>query len=299
VPKLVISTVSSSNHFQWLIPTFIYSCKKAYPTAGVKVFLLGSLKPELRALLERFRKEKLIDDDWQVYENQFTGIKQRESTCNSLRFLIDPSHYKDYSYVMVRDIDFIVLPHKTTHLSYCSGRMKRMKASYFGTRGRPSSRSCNVSRRGWTGWFSRITGGLVIFSQEWFNQTKKARARYLELLTSSKHDKYDKFIAGSYREYDEVMLYRICKLSKLKTPKLRQKDAGGVRLSKSYRDIHLGDFAKSRGFNRIKKVIASDSVKAFLKLEKDPVWKDIKKVCGTNGKVRVMLRRARKHCRSR
>lgn len=298
--KVCFSTVCSSNHYSYFIPTFLYSIKRAYPNVGVKVFVKGKLKDDVRECLDKLRKDKLIDGDWEVKDDYFKKFPMRVSTCNSLRFLLPKDYFAGYDYVFIRDIDFIVLPHKVSHMGHFIKRMKSVSACMFGARGpyhfpsRPE-----INGKGWAGKYSRVGGGLVILkSPEWFDKTKGAVKHYRTCLKSSTGDGIDKHVAGSYREYDEVMLYRICKKSHIGTPSKKGRGVDGKGVSNTYRDIHLGDFAKW-GFSKIKRKISVETVRQYMLLEKDPVWQMVKEAAGKNKKVRVLLRRAKKHIRSR
>jgi hypothetical protein len=294
--------VCSSNHFAYYAPVFIYSIKKEYPDAGVKVFVMGKLKPEVSAILDKLRDERLIDTDWEVIEDRFSSYPTRVSTCNSLRFLLPKDSFEGYDYIIIRDIDFIVLPQTPSHFEHFKTRLDNVKSCMFGMRGPyrfPRRPEINID--GWKGDYSRIAGGLVVLKNpEWFNKTKDAVKEYRQYLKHSQHDNFDHHIAGSYREYDEVMLYRICKKSHVKVPTKKSKGVDGKGISKIYRDIHLGDFNKSRyGFKKMKKKIAPECVKKYMKLEQDPVWQEVKAVASTNPKVRKVLKAATKHIRSR
>ena len=300
--KLVFATVCSSNHFAYFAPVFIYSIKKAYPDAGVKVFVMGKLKDDVRAILDKLRNEQLIDGDWEVIENQFEDYPKRDSTCNCLRFLLQKKYFDGYDYIIIKDIDFIILPHEPSHYKYFVRRMKKIDTCMFGVRGPYQfPRRPQINRRGWKYEYTRVAGGTVVLKNpEWFDKTEKAVDAYRHWLKNSKHDDIDHHIAGSYREYDEVMLYRICKKSHVKVPTKKSKGVDGKGVSKIYRDIHLGDFnKKKRNFKKIRRVITKECVKKYMLLEQDPVWQEVKNAASSNKKVRIVLRRAKKHIRSR
>lgn len=287
--RLCFSTVSTENHFQYFIPTFAYSCMKANPDGGVRVFLKGKLKDPIQEAL------KMVPGDCKVIENYFTEYKMRPSTCNSLRFLVDAGEYEGFDYVFVRDVDFVVFGHEPTHMEYFSKRMK--SSSYYGIRGPYSHpRRPAISRIGWRQDFTRIAGGTLFFKNpQWLDMTKDQRARYRKLLLKGKHDEFDEHTPASYREYDEVMLYRICKGAGLRTPKIKNKDLYGHHISNVYRDVHLGDFAKKWSDARMKRVLAQENVKKYTGLEEDPAWQEIVKIVSSNDKVEKVLRRARKY----
>lgn len=294
--KICFTTVCSSNHYQYFIPVFVYSIKKAYPEAGVKVFLAGKLKDELRAIMTKLRTEKLINDDWEIFEDKYLDYPKRPSMYNAMRFLLKKENFSGYDYVLIKDIDFIVVPHEPTHLKYLSKRMKSVGACLLGTRGpynRP--RRPHINRRGWKYEFTRIAGGTVLLKNpEWFDKTAQAVSDYRQYLKYGKSDGIDGHVAGSYREYDEVMLHRICKKCHIKTPKKKGLAADNKGISKIYRDIHLGDFYKRKSWRKIRGKIPKETVKQYRILEKDPVWQEVKAVASSNPKVGKTLSLARK-----
>jgi len=300
VSKVCFTTVCSSNHYSYFIPVFVYSIKKAYPDAGVKVFVMGKLKDDIRAAMDDLRRSNAINNDWEIFDNRYSEYPKNESTCNSLRFLLNKENFSGYDYVFVRDVDFVVFRHKPTHLEYYAGRMGK-KYCMYGVRGPYNyPRRTHINRSGWKGEYTRIAGGGVMLKNpEWFDRTEKMVKHYRQCLKYSRADGIDGHIAGSYREYDEVMLYRICKKSGIKVPVRKAHGVDGKAVDVTYRDIHLGDFCKANGFRKIRRKISKENVAKYIELEKDPVWQKIKAVSLTNKEVRVVLRRALKHVRSR
>ena len=295
--SLCFATVCSSNHYQYFIPTFVYSIKKAYPDAGVKVFLMGKLQDEIRALMAKLKTEKLIADGWEIQEEKYLDYPKMRSTCNSLRFLLKKDNFVGYDYVLIKDVDFIVLPHEPSHLKYLSKRLKDVGGIIFGTRGPYNfPRRPHINRVGWKGEFTRIAGGTVLLKNpEWFDMTAHATSDYRRYLKYSKPDGTDGHVAGSYREYDEVMLYRICRQCHIKTPSKKAKAADNKGMSKTYRDLHLGDFTKKRNcLGKLRKKTPKEMIRKFRILEQDPVWQEVKAVASTNPKVKKLLALARK-----
>ena len=295
--KICFTSVCTNDSYSYYIPLFVYTIKRAYPNAGVKVFVKGRLKDVPRETL------KLIPyEGWTVKDQCFKDFPDKSSITNSLRFLIDKKEFKGYDYIMIRDIDFLMFPHKVSHADYFIRRMKRMRVPYYGIRGPYSHpRRYNINRIGWRRDFTRIAGGTVVVKNpDWFDKTLRMRGKYRHYLKHNMSDGFDSHKPASYREYDEVMLYRIMKKSGLKIPRRKNKDILGKSAPKRYRDIHLGDFGKRKhGYKRLVSRLASENAKEFIKLESDPVWKEIKDRMRKNGKIREIIRRVRRHVKRR
>jgi len=293
--KLCFSSVVTANHFQYYIPLFVYSTCKAYPDDGVQIFLTGKLKQSTKDAL------KLVPhNNWEVKEKWFTDYPNQPSMCNSLRFLIPRKEYDGFDYIFVRDIDFVMFRSEPTHLDYLVKRMKN--SPYYGVRGPYNyPRRPKINYIGWKQDYTRIAGGTFLMKNpDWFNATDRVTKAYLKRLKYGEADGIDAHSPASYREYDEVMLYRICKHSGLKTPRIKNKDVYGHHISNVYRDVHLGDFNKAhRGMSKLKRVLADKTVKKYLELEEDSVWQAIKEIVSKNGKIAKVLRRARMHMDSR
>jgi hypothetical protein len=295
--KACFSSVCTDDSYQFFIPLFVYTVKKAYPDAGVKVFVKGELKKTVKEALV------LIPyDDWQVKDKCFGGYPDKPYITSCLRFLIRKKEYKGYDYVFVRDIDFLVFSHKVSHVAYFKKRMGRLP--YSGVRGPYRyPRRYQVNRIGWKGNFTRIAAGTFVFKNpEWFDKTGRVLKRYRYRLKHNKSDSGDDNSPASYRESDEVMLFRIVKKSGLPFPRRKGKDIYGKSMSKIYRDLHLGDFSKSkRGYKRLVRRLATECLKEFVKMEgSDAVWRRIRIMMGNaNPKIREILRRVRKHAQRR
>lgn len=294
MPKCCFTSVCTDDSYQFFIPLFVYTVKKAYPDAGVKVFVKGHLKKVTSDALKLIKST-----DWEVRDKCFSGYPNQTSMTNSLRFLVGRKEFEGYDYVFVRDIDFLIFPRKLSHMRFFSKRMESLP--YFGVRGPYSHpRRREVNKIGWKGMFTRVAGGTFVFKNpEWFDKTDVLRKRYRHKLR--KQIKYEGNSPASYREYDEVMLFRILKGSGIATPRRKGKDVYGRGMPKVYRDLHLGDFSKNkRGHKRLVRRLSIKCARQFVELEKDPVWKEIRKMMGkANGKIREILRRVRKHVKRR
>ena len=184
--KLCFSTVSTSNHYEFFVPLFIYTTKRAYPDAGVKVFLKGKLKDTIKRCLD-----KIPYDGWEIKEHYFEDYPELPSITNSLRFLVPQIEYKGYDYIFIRDVDFLIFNHEMSHLDYFKKRMKGL--CYYGVRGPYNfPRRHSINEIGWKRNFTRIAGGTVLLKNpEWFESTAKATKLYRHNLKHGIHDEYD------------------------------------------------------------------------------------------------------------
>jgi hypothetical protein len=296
--SVCISTVCSADHFAYYIPTFVYSIGKAYPECDVKIFLRGKLPQGVRDCLE------IIDEtykNYKIYENHFLECPNRESTCNTLRHLVSAKYYKDYKYVFITDIDFIFVRQRLPFYTYFANRIRKTKQPYASFRGplrqplRPE-----IHKDFWTGNFTRIADGtLMLKNPAWFRKTRLARRYYLKKVRRGGHDKLDKHRSCSYREYNEVMLYRICRMAGVKTPWRHDRFVDGRRFNYSYRQIHLGDFKFKDRFpfkRKMRRYLTRGNFEKFLELEQDETWQRICSIVFENcPRMKKILKRTRKY----
>ncbi len=292
-----LTTVVSADDFQYYIPMFIYTAKRAYPDYGVKIFLRGKINKQVRGILNDMKKLRMCNTDFQILENQFLDYPNRTSICNTLRHLLPEEQFKGFDFVYITDIDFLIFKHEPSLERYFHKRMSETGLPYASFRGpytRP--RRFKINKIGWRRSFTRIADGtLMLKNPQWFKKTKDARAIYNRIVKKGTSDRFDNHKAASYREYNEVMLYRICLMSKLRTPKRRNKFANGKRYNRLYRDIHLGDFKFNRGssIKRMTSYMKKENVANFIELEKDEAWLKISKVCEQNKVIKNMLKKLR------
>ena len=294
--KICFTSVCTDDTYQFFIPLFVYSTHKAYPDAGVRIFLKGELKNATKEALRKIPK-----GDWKIKEKCFSRYPDSYSITNSLRFLVSRKDFVGYNYIFVRDIDFLIFRHKVSHEAYFSRRMKNLP--YSGVRGPYiHPRRYQINRRGWKGNFTRVAGGTFAFKNpDWYDKTEKMLRHYRHNLKRGIPDRDDNNKPCSYREYDEVMLYRIIKGSGLLTPRRKGKDAYGKSMAKIYRDIHLGDFNKDKhGYRRLAQRVSVECLRQFVELEKDETWREIRKIVSLkSGTIREVMRRLGKHVKRR
>jgi len=157
---------------------------------------------------------------------------------------------------------------------------------------------------GWTNHRTRIAAGcLMLKIPEWFKMTRKARRYYRERIKDQHRDKYDRLPTCSYREFDEVMIYRICRMSKIRTPEWKNHFVHKVKMNAVYRDIHLGDFkfkGRYKNPNKMKRILRNRNVRNYLDLCEDQEWqKIVGYVSGKSDTIRKILRKLDKYVKER
>ena len=295
--RLCISTIVSTD-YQWFLPLFVTSSKLAYTDAGVKIFVKGDLCQSVKDFL---------DSKKVVYKSVFDGIKLRKGTCNALRHLISPHEYAGFDYVYPTDVDFIIFPHKIRHVDYYARIMKSCGTPFAAARGPLRGFGKPKGVGSWDGPYTRIAAGCSMYKYpRFYDKTRKAREHFLHLIKTGKCDAYDKskrIVAGSYRSFDEVMLYRMMRMSGLKTPKWKNHFSNHEKSNAVYRDIHLGDFKfphRYGNINKMRRILANENVKRFLTLEKNKSWQEAVNLVGKNSEeVFRLMKKLRLHIEKR
>ena len=294
--KLCIATVCSADDFQYYIPTFIYTCKRAYPDYFVKIFVKGKLSEKCWEILKELKT--MCDPNWKIYENFAVDYPNRVSICNTLRHLLPPNRFKEYTHLYITDVDFLIFKHNKSLGKYFAGKIKSVKQPYASVRGptkRPSRK--HINKYGWIGKYTRIADGMLMLKiPEWWNATKKARTYYSKIVKAGTHDEHDKHPAANYREYNEVMLFRICRLSGLRTPDRKKIFLDGTRIRLVYRDVHMGDFKFAHRNNKYGWIKPENFVN-FEKLDRDKKWLKLLDMIGDYGYVSKMIKKIRRYTR--
>jgi len=275
---ICVTTMVTSDHYQYYIPLFLCSLRKYYPEVGCKIFVRGESK---------IKGQEII-------ENTFTDYPKGDYVTNALRFNVDPKHFKDYEYVYYTDIDFIFLPQKKPVFDYLINIMKDTKLPYAGHRGPIKAR--RREKHGiyiWDKNYSRLAAGVFMVAHEWFKRTTDCRKHYLNEIKKKK---------VRYREYDEVMLYHFCKLSGFRTPIAKEGTfVNGKKFHIDYRHVHLGDFKFGKRYkNRArmkKKFLTDENVKKFTKLEKEDDWKEACEIAEKNKHLKGYMKNLRGYAR--
>jgi len=292
-------SVVSGDSFQYFAPLFIYSTKKAYPEWDVKVYVIGKLRQSCWDILRSPHFEGITG--WYVVENAFANFRAGHGTAAAARHLIPKKDFREYKWAYVCDVDFLIFRHDPTHLDYHRDIMKRAGVPYStfrGPYGKP--RRPNITGPShWRGIYARLAGFGMFRPDGWTRVTKMARHTYKAMATGGeKYDGMDAHRFGSYREYDEVMLHRMCTISGLHTPKRKWQMPDGSWFRKLYRDVHLGDFRKPGRFvkkRKMKRLLTGSNVGNFKLLEKDEHWRAIAGMCCAGAsEVKWCLHRLRK-----
>jgi len=299
-----ITTVCTDDRFQYYIPMFIHTCKRAYPEYPVKVFLRGRLDDITRSAISLIPYK-----GYTVEENFGKDFPHRVSSCNSIRFILGKDHFPKCDIVYFTDVDFLICNHVPLQplADFYWNKMEAMGQPCLAARGPISGIKRPEVCESWDGKFTRIAAGVFgVKYPDYFDATKKARRFYEEVLKSGRCDGHDNHAAASYREYDEVMLCRILKDSKLKIPKSKYRYVNGEVANSHYRSIHVGDF-KTRFRRRFKsmskmcRILSRDCVRYFDQMDMfDKRWKKIADICMLVDKdIDKEIRRIRKHCKKR
>lgn len=288
--SLAITTVVSPDRYAGFIPLFVYTASRV---GFVQVYVRGVLPNYVKEALSKVRNAKAYN----IVENAFTDYPNRPSICNCLRYLVPEKDFKGYKYVYITDIDFLMFPHEPTMERYYQKRMKESRSCYQTFRGtirRPFRPMIGL----WEGKFTRLSGGTVMLRSDWFKKTAGPRKYYRHILKQGDHDDLDHIPSASYREYDEVMLFRICLKIGLQTPTKRRVLIGGSRYNILYRDIHLGDFDRKK-ISKAKlrrRFLHAKNKLAFKALEKEERWQDVCRiVCDNNKYVKTLLTKLRRY----
>ena len=265
----------------------------------VKVFLRGKLNGAVKAILEEMKDRKMVDKHWKVLEGQFEDYPHEKSTLNALRFVLPKQEFVDSRYVYITDVDFLFFRQKLSPLDYFAQVMGAVGLPYAAVKGPTRKPKRKRIKHGWTGKFLRVAGGTVVVkSPEWFSVTKRAVEYYRNILKSGEHDRFDKLKPASYREYDEVMLGRIIRMSEMPVPMQKNRFVNGEKIDPRYRHIHLGDFkfkTRWRNVAKMERILADHNIKEFIKLERDPNWQRISSLCSECELIETLLNNLREH----
>jgi len=290
--KLCIATVCSANHYSCYVPTFLYSAHKAYPDADVKVYVLGELREEIKTLLDEIPAK-----NYEITENAFIDYPIKRWTSNALRHLLPVYDFVEYSHIFICDVDFVFVKQGKPMLKYYDDLLDACGEPYATFRGH--------TNKEWDGNKKRLGEGFfVIKTPEWFKQTAQARSYYEKRLKELKSDSFDDIKPGTYREYGEVLLYRICKASKMRTPNLPWCFLNNKKVDMLYRQVHLGDFKfgrRHKNWSKMIEYLPFLNVVSYAKM----FWEDKEwdKLCAAVGsiseKVGDNLKRAHAHIKER
>lgn len=293
-----ITTVCTDDRFQYYIPIFLYSAKRAYPNYPVLIYLRGRLDDCVRDAVRAIPYK-----GYRILENQFLDYPHRLSMCNALRFVLGEKDFPSCDVVYFTDIDFIITPHKPALADFYYDKMKEIGQPCLAARGPITGFHRPEICAEWNKEFTRIAAGVYgVMYPDYFKATKKAREKYRNILHQGASDEYDRHPAASYREYDEVMLYRILKDSGLKTPRHKYAYINKEKANSHYRSIHIGDFKtqfrkRFKSMSKMMRILSPANAKYFQDMDMDKSWKKISgAMCEKQKSIHKEIRRIRKHC---
>lgn len=279
--KVCVTTLTTADYFQHYLPVFIYVLRKEYPEYDVKVFIKGKVDKISEKAYSVLRENKIKFDN---PINIFKEYPELESTTNCLRFLIPESYFDSYNYIFIVDADLLFFRTQPLLLTWYLKRMKEIGSCYGGYHGpfkkphRP-----HITPR-WEGKFERVSGGIFMVTQKWFEKTKNIRIKYRK--------KAEKGRLGGYREIDEVMLARILKKADMPMP-----PRGFWYM---LRGVHLGDFKpemekRYKRNKKLKRLLYKECAEKFLDLESDPVWYKLIEILSQDKKFDEIYRKTLKY----
>lgn len=292
-----IATVCSDNDFQYFIPTFVFTAKRAYPDVVVRVFIKGKLKKNLKKIIKYMKKENGMTGI-KIHENEFSEYPDTPYMCNLLRLLIPKKYLIKHRYVLIEDVDFLIFKQNPSHFNYYHKKMEVAKQPVAAFRSailRP--RRPEICPNGWRGNYKRVVAGtFMIDVVPWLHKTDAALKYYSHIAATGTHDNRDRHRPGSYREYDEVMFQRILKMSGLRTPGRKWYFPCKQRFNIKYRDLHLGDFKNDRfrKSGRMRHLLSRTNMHNFKKLDKEPQWEKVVDAVTVNDNMRKIIQRVRK-----
>jgi hypothetical protein len=285
---LAIATVCTADWFAGFIPLMVYSALRANPGAHILIWVCGKLPEYVKAAMKR------IEAGYRIYEDQFKGFPMKVGTTNALRHVLPETEFAPWDIVFISDVDFIFVKQSKSIADYYGDLMDKMRLPCAGARG-PKS---------WEGPEARIAEGTFCFKNpEWFNKTRGAREYYADLMREGQHDGIDNHPAGSYREYGEVMLHRICKMSGIETPEKENCYPNGERADAHYRQIHIGDFKFPRRIakpGKMDRIMPTGNIVDYLELREESGWKKIVDLVRSNNeKISKLLQKLDIHIKTR
>lgn len=214
-----IYTICTPDYYQHYIPLFIYGFNRIYPNDEIVVGIMGYADNITKEALKEYdvryttqsevAKGKII-----IIQNMYNGYPREY--VNSLRFLGNPSIEND---VYITDVD--IFPVYGGIIEWCKEQARVMNTYYYSPHG--CWKKPERFEDGWTGNNERLNGRCVYVTQKWYEITERERNYYLSN------------VPNLYREYDEVMLCRICKMCKLPLAQSKYSPP-------EFSGIHLGDF---------------------------------------------------------
>lgn len=206
--RMCMTTIVSGD-YQWYIPLWTYCARKAYPDHDVKVFVRGKciLPQEFMRDVVKIKLAPNHDDGY---------------TTAALRFVWGDEYLAGYDYCLISDIDLL---HRKEVPPLIDQRMMDLRAYELECYSNYVSSIHQGDPR---------MPGVHFVTKDWWKRTAKVRKAYLKTLVEKGSPSW---------EYDETMIYKICKESGLNIQDKEQKlwCKHGVHLGDWRRRINNGD----------------------------------------------------------
>lgn len=266
------STVVDESYVD-LIPIYIHAIR-SWSNDNIVIFLRGEIPEAIRLFVSEYENVKIV-------ERYAVSLPLLPSVTASIRFLCCDEYLNNYDYVMITDIDMLLL------VDPWNWYIPKITEStpFVGHHGAWNLPSRLHICKAWRGIFERVSGGVFCVSKLWWNKTRSQRTIQLEELKSQKEH---------YREEDEVFLCRVIKNSRLRVPSVGA-------FPHDYRGVHLGDFKFQHRWINMKRMqgLLTDNVcKKYIKLRQKAEWKDIVSNVLNNG-IKEMLKNLDAHISER
>lgn len=179
--KCCITTIVSGD-YQWYIPLFLDRIYKEYGEYDVKVFVRGAIDLPKKYCKDVMRFPSALDKC--PKNGLFTA---------AMRFLVCEEELRDYDYVYIADVDAIIMREERMLVDQHMAFLRMNKLWCY------NNYLVGATR----------CPGTHFVTKEWWDVTRESR--HTELRKLEKKRKI-------YKDYDEEMLYRIIKESKLSLP---------------------------------------------------------------------------------
>jgi hypothetical protein len=245
------------------IPYYIFSINKNYPDAFIKIFVDKYLDSKVKEAIKVIRDHKITNFEIITLERnilEFTSYKIKGGGGKLIRWLVDSSYFKEFSYVYIGDIDILFLKEKQTLLKFHKEQLKFLNV--------PFSNKVRLDAKG--NFTNRLTG-LHFF------QTKEYFTKIDPILIHLKNDKVyrDQYLKGIER--DENFLYKINKEA------FNFDDEILSHAQRPWHGLHLGITRGNKGID--KKIILENSSLSLNEIQaslvqysKDPLFEKIQKL---------------------
>jgi hypothetical protein len=256
--KTLVVTVVDKQYMAY-VPLFVYCFRKAYPTPDfdVKIFIMDECSYKVNCELVPL----------------FNDFPRFKYSSIALRFLIPPLHFKGFDAVYVTDIDMLIMVENPTLDAFHWKEIEQTKLCYSNSLRNPGH---------YMG--SKSLSGLHYATMEFFERTEDERRKYFDLFRQG--------LLGLYREFDGVMLYRICERSGIGLP-------GKYKLIKRHHGIHLGNFRLFSDKEKIADRIPIDFRMQWLRLLEKKEFRDIvERSCSDNSELNEQIIKLNEFIRS-